>query len=131
MVIVIDASVAVDLLLQNQPNAEAIAARLQDESIAAPHLLDVEVGQVLRRLVRARTITPQYASSALEDLAVMPIARHPHTALLVEAFSLRDNVSFYDAMYLALAAQLEAPLLTSDRAIARLRRLLVDVELID
>ena len=129
--IVIDASAAVELLLLKQPRAGVIAARLQDESIAAPHLLDVEVGQVLRRLVRARTITQRYAASALEDLAVMPVARHPHTAFLAEAFSLRDNVSFYDAMYLALAAELEAPLLTCDRAIAGFRRLLVDVELID
>jgi predicted nucleic acid-binding protein len=131
MVIVIDASVAVDLLLLQQPRGEAIAARLQGETIAAPHLLDAEVGQAMRRFVRSGAITAQRASLALEVLATMAIERHAHTAYLAVAFSLRDTLSFYDAMYLALAAQLEAPLLTSDRAIAGLRRLLVDVELIE
>jgi predicted nucleic acid-binding protein len=129
--VVIDASVAIDLLLR-RPQAETIAARLQETAvIAAPHLLDVEVGQALRRLVRARLITAPRASIALAALATMPIDRHPHTDLLRESFRLRDNITFYDAVYLTLAATLEVPLLTRDRSLAKLPRRLVDVELIE
>ena len=130
--IVIDASVAIDLLLRQQPQAETFAARLQEAAgIAAPHLLDVEVGQVLRRLVRARAITAPRASIALEALAAMPIDRHAHTGLLRESFRLQGNITFYDAVYLTLAATLEVPLLTRDRSLARLPRRLIDVELIE
>lgn len=129
--IVVDASVVVDLLLARAPWAAAIEARLQGEAaIAAPHLMDVEVGQVLRRFVRAGELTATRAAGALEDLAALPIERFPHTPLLREAFALRDNVTFYDAVYLALAEALDVPLLTRDRALVDVRRTRARVECI-
>jgi predicted nucleic acid-binding protein len=126
--IVVDASVMIDLLLARPPHAAAIAARLHGEAIAAPHLLDVEIGQVLRRFVRRREVSAPRAAGALEDLAALPIERHPHTQLLQQAFSLRDSATFYDAAYLALAAALRVPFLTRDRALARVRWSLATVE---
>lgn len=130
--IVVDASVVVDLLLARTPWATTIEARLQSETgIAAPHLLDAEVGQVLRRFVRAGELTATRAMGALDDLAALPIERFPHTPLLREAFALRDNVTFYDAVYLVLAEALDAPFLTRDRALVGVRRTRARVECID
>ncbi len=117
--IVLDASVVVDLLLDLLPAAAHIAARLKDEkTLAAPHLLDVEVAQVVRRFVLARKLDPARAERALQDLADMPLRRYPHTPLLERISSLRDNATAYDAAYLALAEALAAPLLTRDAALA-------------
>jgi len=129
--IVVDASVVVDLLLGRTPFASAIIERLRHETaIAAPHLLDAEVGQVLRRYVHAGELTVPRARGALEDLAALPIERYPHTPLLQEAFALRDNVTFYDALYLVLAELLDAPFLTRDRALQGVRRSRARVECI-
>jgi len=129
--IVVDAAVVVDLLLARAPHADAIAARLAPETdIVAPHLLDAEVGQVLRRFVRTGGVTAQRAAGAPEDLASLPIKRYPHTPLLQQAFALRDSVTFYDAVYLVLAAALDAPFLTRDRALVDVRSSRARVECI-
>jgi len=118
-VIVLDTSVVVDLLLDLPPHADAIRDRVRREApaLAAPHLLDVEVAQVLRRYVRAGDIRLESARSALRALRMLPIVRYPHTPLLERALELRDNVTAYDAMFLALAEGLAAPLLTRDGAL--------------
>lgn len=117
--IVLDASVVVDLLLDLPPHVETIATRIRTEApaLAAPYLLDVEVAQVLRRHCLGGAIEPGFAQAALEDLTALPITRYPHTPLLTRAFALRDNVTMYDAVYLVLAEALGAPLLTRDRAL--------------
>jgi predicted nucleic acid-binding protein len=121
-VIVLDASVVVDLLLALPPHAQAISARVRAEAprLAAPHLLDAEVGQVLRRFVRAGHLDVARAGGAIDDLAALPIVRYPHTQLLSRAFELRDNATIYDGLYLALAEGLGCALLTRDAAIAGL-----------
>lgn len=118
--IVLDASVVVDLLLDLSPHAEQIATliRLEAPALAAPHLLDAEVAQVLRRHVLGGELEPDIAHAALEDLAALPITRYPHTPLLTHAFALRDNVTIHDALYLVLADALRAPLLTRDKVLA-------------
>jgi predicted nucleic acid-binding protein len=118
--IILDASAVVDLLLGVAPRAEAIAARLQSESdgLAAPHLLDVEIAQVVRRFVLRSEITPERARLALDDLLALPIHRYPHHELLDRAFELRENATMFDAVYLVLAEALNAPLLTCDSALA-------------
>jgi len=131
-VIVLDASVVAELLL-GLPRAAAIreylVRRVDDETeFAAPHLLDAEVGQVLRRLVLRQELRMPRAQAALEDLAALPILRHPHLPLLPRAFEPREHTTVYDALYVALAEALEAVLLTADRGIARLPGLRTQVE---
>jgi predicted nucleic acid-binding protein len=118
--IVIDASAAVDLLLENEPWAGSVEGRLRLDpgGVAAPYLLDAEVGQVLRRFVTGGRVTEARARQALQDLRDLPLARYPHEPLLGRAFDLRANATFYDALYLALAEQLGATLLTRDDALA-------------
>lgn len=85
----------------------------------APHLVDAEVGHVLRRLVAARELDSADAESALVDLADLPLRRSPHTWLLESAWRLRSNVSFHDALYLALAQELELSFVTLDARLTR------------
>lgn len=119
--IVLDASAVLEFLLAPSPRSRAIAERIRAEApqLAAPHLLDAEVGQVLRRYVRAGEVAAERAVAAMEDLLALPLVRYPHGPFLVRAFGLRGNATFYDALYLVLAEALGAPLLTRDRALAR------------
>ena len=113
--IVIDASAALDGLLNAEANAE-IAAWLAGalEPLAAPDLIDVEVLSVLRRWERRGEMTGSRAQQALEDLQTLPIVRYPARALLDRAWKLRHNLTAYDAQYVALAQELPAKLLTTD-----------------
>ncbi|MEK7407338.1 MAG: type II toxin-antitoxin system VapC family toxin [Acidobacteriota bacterium] len=116
--IVLDASAAVELLLRT-PHAVRTRERLQSgETPHAPHLLDIEVAQALRRLSRTGGLSPERAAEALADLAQIPVRRHPHTRLLVRIWELRHNLTAYDAAYVALAEELGASLLTCDKALA-------------
>jgi len=118
-VIVLDASAAVDWLLQT-PAGRQIERRifLRNDSLYAPHLLDLEIGQVLRRLARESLVTAQRASEAIQDLLDLRIMRYPHFVLLGRIWQLRHNLSAYDAAYIALAEELEAPLITRDARLA-------------
>ncbi len=118
--IVTDASALIDLLLGNAgPAGEALAARFQArEVVCAPHLIDAEVGQVLRRFTLRGSMSSARLSAAIQDLIDLPIERFPQAALLPRAVQLMDNVTVYDALYLALAEALECSLLTSDEALA-------------
>jgi predicted nucleic acid-binding protein len=115
-VIVVDASAIVDILLR-VPSADAIAYRLfhSDDTLHAPHLLDLEVTQVLRRHEARRQAEPARCREALDDLARVALFRHPHDMLLPRIWELRNNLTAYDAAYVALAEMLDAPLLTRDQ----------------
>lgn len=118
--IVVDASALLEFLLQT-PLGMRVEARLfrDDEGLHAPHLVDVEVTQALRRLVRAGEVTAIRAAEALTDLADLDLHRHGHVDLLTRAWTLRENVTAYDAMYVALAEALAASLVTCDAALAK------------
>jgi predicted nucleic acid-binding protein len=88
------------------------------ETLHAPHLLDVEVAQVLRRYALAGLFGAERGVEALKDLADFPIARYPHQPFLLRIWELRHNVTAYDAAYLALAEALAAPLVTRDAKLA-------------
>ncbi len=117
--IVLDASAAIEWLLQS-PAGIKIDNRIfsLSESLHAPHLLDVEVAQVLRRYVREKIITAERGQEALEDLADLPLNRYPHDFLIPRVWELRATLTAYDAVYVALAELLIAPLLTCDGGIA-------------
>jgi predicted nucleic acid-binding protein len=119
-VIVVDASALLEFLLQTQLGArvEVRLFRDQDE-LHAPHLVDVEVVQGLRRLVRTAEVSPGRAAEAIADLSDLDLHRHPHLDLLGRAWKLRDNLSAYDAIYVALAEAVEAPIITCDRPLAK------------
>jgi predicted nucleic acid-binding protein len=130
-VIVVDASALLEALLRT-PAAEAVEARLFDarQTLHAPHLLDVEVAQVIRRYALAGEIDPDRGRAALADLADFPLRRYPHHFLLPRVWELRNNVTAYDAVYVALAEALDAPLLTRDRRLAAAAGLRTRVELV-
>jgi len=98
------------------------------ESLHTPHLLDVEVAQVLRRYAAAGNLTPERGLQALTDLADFPIHRYSHELLLPRIWELRQNVTAYDAAYLALAEALAAPLVTCDGRLASAPGHSVEVE---
>lgn len=117
--IVLDASAAVDWLLQTTAG-QRIEQRIYARPVTmhSAHLLDVEVAQVLRRLVREGTLTARRAEEAIEDLAALRITRYAPVLLLQRIWKLRQNLTAYDAAYVALAEALDAPLITRDRRIA-------------
>lgn len=132
MIVVLDASAVLELLL-NRPAGEAVARHfeaLPPALVAAPHLLDVEVGQGLRRFERRGELDDAALHCALENLAGLPIVRYPHAPLLSRALELRRNVTVYDAVYLALAEALPAVLLTGDRALTDVPGCRAEVELL-
>lgn len=117
--IVLDASAAVDWLLQSAA-AQRIESRIfsRNQSLHAPELLDLEVAQVLRRLVREAAVSASRAEAALQDLLDLRLTRYPHSLLLPRIWQLRHNLSAYDAAYVALAEKLGATLLTRDAKLA-------------
>lgn len=117
--IVIDTSAAIDWMLQT-PTGQRIAHRIfsRGETLHTVHLLDLEFLQVLRRLVRGRTLTARRAEEAIEDLSAVRVTRYAPSLFLRRIWQLRQNLSAYDASYVALAEELKAPLITRDRRIA-------------
>jgi predicted nucleic acid-binding protein len=118
-VIVVDASAVLETLLRT-PAAAAVEGRLFDsrQTLHAPHLIDVEVAQVVRRYAAAGELDAERGREALADLADLPLLRYPHDLLLPRIWELRHNMTAYDAAYVALAEALGAPLLTRDRRLA-------------
>lgn len=117
--IVPDASVLLEVLLRT-PVALRIEERLFDlrETLHVPHLVDLEVAQVLRRYVQRGEMTAERGRQSLELLAQFPMRRHGHEALIPRVWLLRQSLTAYDAAYVALAEGLRATLLTRDARLA-------------
>jgi predicted nucleic acid-binding protein len=117
--IVIDASAAIELVLRTELGERVELRALDpDERLHAPHLLDLEVAQVLRRLTHLKEITAARAHEALDDYDGLLVERSVHSDLLRRVWELRDSMTAYDGVYVALAEALDAPLLTCDARLA-------------
>ena len=128
--IVVDASALLELLLVT-PRGDRVAERLGGAaSLHVPHLVDVEIAQVLRRLVGRAQLAPERGEDALRDLADLDLERWEHLPLLPRAWELRDNLTAYDAVYVSLAEAIGAPLLTCDGRIAGAPGLRARIEVI-
>jgi len=130
-VIVVDASAMLEFLLQTALGTRVEARLLRDhDELHAPHLIDVEVLQALRRLVRMGEVSASRAEEVVADLSDLDLHRHAHLDLLTRAWKLRDNVSAYDAVYIALAEAMEAAIVTCDGPLAKAPGNPVRIELI-
>jgi predicted nucleic acid-binding protein len=117
--VILDASAVVELLLGSRVG-KLVAERIQTAA-AQPRslaLVDLEVANTLRRLVRLGELDIRRADGAVIDLAALALVRFPHTPLLGRIWELRDRLTAYDAAYVALAEELGAPLLTLDARLA-------------
>jgi predicted nucleic acid-binding protein len=117
-VIVVDASVLATALADDDVDGDAARARLRGEALTAPELIDIEIASVMRRLARGGSIDVRRARLALSDLEDLPMERAPHRPLLARVWELRDNLTAYDAAYVALAEALDVTLLTADERVA-------------
>lgn len=118
--IVIDASAYVDLLIGDDARARWILGRLDPErSVQVPAVFDVEVLHSLRRLEAAGEVGEDLIGAAVAALDDLRAIRHDHAILRSRIWTLRHNLTAYDAAYVALAEALDAPLLTSDARLAR------------
>ncbi len=117
--LVVDASVLAVALLDDAADGDAARARLRGEQLAAPALVDLEVVSVWRGLARGEHLDARRVRLALEDLRALPLQRVDHTPLIERCWELRDNLTVYDAAYVALAEALGATLLTGDARLAK------------
>ena len=118
--IVLDASSLIELLL-NTRNGKRVAERISSAEVTlnAPHLIDLEVTQVIRRLVRKGAIGVARGKQAVDHLLSLDLERYPHDILLPGIWTRRDRITAYDAAYIVLADLLDAPLLTLDTKLAQ------------
>ncbi len=128
---VIDASALVLALGGKTRAADKLRERLPSMRRHAPHLIDAEVGNVLRRHEHAGLLSSSEALAALRSIRSLVDHRYPHWGGLAEhAWTLRPNLTFYDALYVALAARLNVPLLTGDARLSRAPHLPCQAELV-
>ncbi|HVA43960.1 MAG TPA: type II toxin-antitoxin system VapC family toxin [Acidimicrobiales bacterium] len=116
--IVVDASVVVTALADDGPDGDRVRARLRGERLTAPEVIDLEVVAAWRRLVTAGHLDGPRAQLALQDLGELRLRRVSHRPLLVRCWELRENLTIYDAAYVALAELLDVALLTADVRLA-------------
>jgi predicted nucleic acid-binding protein len=118
MKLVVDASVLVAALVDGGSDGDWAAAVLADHELVAPHLMPIEVANILRRATLAGDITQDVASLAHADLLDLRVELWPYALLAERCWELRDNVTIYDGSYVALAERLDAPLATLDQRLA-------------
>lgn len=128
--IVVDASVLATALADDGDDGDHARERLHGQVLAAPELIDLEVASVLRRLLLSGHLPVRRAEQALVDLADLPLRRAPHRALISRCWSLRENVTIYDASYVALAEALNVVLVTADARLSRAPGVRCEVEVL-
>jgi predicted nucleic acid-binding protein len=130
-VLVVDASALAPALADDGPDGNTARRRLRGEALAAPELIDLETTSAIRRQHQAGKLDARRAALALRDLVEIPLRRAPHRPLLPRYWELHDNLTVYDAAYVALAEMLDAVLLTADARVANAPTLRCAVELLD
>lgn len=128
--IVVDASVLAPALADDGADGDRVRERLRGEQLTAPELIDLEVVSTVRRAARAGRLDDRRSGQVLNDLAVLPLRRVPHLPLLPRVWELRDNLTAYDAAYVALAEALDALLLTADGPMGRASGVHCEVEVL-
>lgn len=118
MTLVVDASLVVAALVDDGPDGRWAEACLLDGPLHAPDLMPFEVANVLRRLAAAGRLSPDVASLAHRDLVSLSVVSVPYEAVADRAWELRENLTVFDAAYVALAEVIRAPLATLDRKLA-------------
>ena len=119
MTLVVDASLVVSALIDSGPEGQWAETELAGSPLAAPHLLPVEVANILRRAVRSRLLSRDVAALAHTDLLSLRIELFAYEIVATRVWELRSSVTAYDAWYVALAESLNAPLATLDRKLSR------------
>ena len=127
--IVVDASVVVTALADDSDDGDQARERLRGERLTAPYLIDLEAASAWRRLAAAGDLDDRRAQLALEDLYALRLERVPHRPLLSRCWELRDNLTLYDATYVALAEVLRVTLLTADARLAAASGIRCDIDL--
>ncbi len=119
--IVLDASAVVAVLVGQGPGAERIRQKVEGpgQSLHVPHVMDLEVLHALRRQTLLGTISSRRSAESIEDLKNLAFVRYPHATLVDRIWSLKDNLTAYDAAYVALAEALDAPLVTMDARLSQ------------
>ena len=119
--IVLDASAVVALLVGQGLGAERIRRKVEGpgQSLHVPHVMDLEMLHALRRQTLLGTLSSRRSAEAIEDLKNLAFVRYPHATLVDRIWSLKDNLTAYDAAYVALAEALDAPLVTMDARLAQ------------
>lgn len=128
--LVVDASVLAPALADDAFDGDTARARLRGQALIAPELIDLEVASVLRRQLLAGDLDTRRAEQALADLVDLPMRRVPHRRLLGRCWELRENLSVYDAAYVALAELLDVVLVTGDVRLSRAPGLRCQVEVL-
>ena len=128
--IVVDAGVIVTALADDGHDGDRTRSRLHDERLVAPQLIDLEVVSAWRRLVAAGDLDERRARLALDDLHALRMERVPHRAVLRRCWELRDNLTIYDAVYVALAEVMNVILLTADARLTGAPGARCEIELI-
>ena len=129
--LVVDASVLAPALAYDDAVGDRMRSRLRGQSLAAPELIDLETASVIRRGLLAGRLDDRRAQLALTDLVELPLRRAPHRSLLARCWKLRDNLTIYDAAYVALAELLDAVLVTADARLAGAPGVRCEVDLLD
>lgn len=115
---VVDAGVVVDALIPEGRFTTAARRVVVSGGLVAPELVDIEVIHALRRMVRLGEVSGPVAQESVETLGIVPLTRRTHRPFLPRIWELRDNLTAYDATYVALAEALGCPLVTADARIA-------------
>lgn len=125
--LVVDTSAVLAALAERTPDRQLVQRLADDGDLHAPHLIDIEILQALRGLVRGGKLSADRAEDARTDVAALAITRYGHEPLADRVWALRENLTAYDAVFVALSEALEVPLITCDARLAAAPGIVVDL----